>query len=328
MKILFIGGTGNISACVSRQLLALGTNLWLLNRTGEQPGFEGARFIQADINDPTAVTRQLAQHQWDTVVNWVAFTPADVERDVQLFGERCQQYVFISSASCYQNPGPTPWITERTPLANPFWQYSRDKIAAEQSLMTAHRQGRIQATIVRPSHTYNTVTPLTIGGWTEFTAIDRMRRGLPIVVQGDGSALWTITHGDDFARGFIGLLGHPEALGEDFHVTSDEFLPWDSIYQLTARAAGCEAQIVHVTSDTICALDPGYRGSLLGDKSVSALFDNSKIKKLVPDFQARIPFAEGIRQTINWFDADPARQYIDAKTNAFIDRLIQTTQVR
>lgn len=326
MKVLFIGGTGNISACVSRQLLVLGTDLWLLNRTGPQPGFTGAQFLQGDINHP-GVGDLLVDHHWDVVVNWIAFTPADVERDVALFGTRTGQYIFISSASCYQNPGPTAWITEATPLANPFWDYSRAKIDAERALMAAHRSGRIQATVVRPSHTYNTVLPLTIGGWTEFTTVARMRRGQPVVVQGDGNALWTLTHAEDFARGFIGLLGQPDALGEDFHITSDEFLSWNSIYQLTAQAAGCEARIVHVTSDTICALNPEYRGTLLGDKSMSALFDNSKIKQQVPGFQASIPFAEGIRRTLAWFDADPARQYIDPETDAFIDRLIGTTLI-
>ena len=326
MKILFIGGTGNISTAVSRQLLGRSDELWLMNRTGEQAGFTGANWIQADINNLSDLqARTLQAQSWDVVVNWVAFTADDVQRDIRLFGECSKQYVFISSASCYQNPGPTGFITERTPLENPFWEYSRNKIAAEQALMAAFKNGDINPTIVRPSHTYSRVIPLTIGGWDEYTTMARIKQGKPIVVQGDGTSLWTLTHADDFARGFIGLLGNPGAFGEDFHITSDEFLSWDTIYQLTAAAVGCEANIVHVTSDQICRLDPDYRGSLLGDKAVSAIFDNSKIKKLVPSFEAKISYAEGIKRTIEWFEAHPGRQLVNLDTNTFIERLIATT---
>ncbi len=348
MKLLFIGGTGNISLAVSRQILARGDELWLLNRTGSHPELPGARFIQGDISRvdvsrgdlsrgnlsrgnlssgdiaDAALASRLAEGNWDAVVNWVAFTPQDIERDIALFRGATRQYVFISSASCYQNPGPTPYITERTPLENPYWEYSRNKIAAERTLMAAFERRHFPATIVRPSHTYSTVLPLTIGGWQEYTTVARMKQGKPVVVQGDGTALWTVTHAEDFARGFIGILGNMAAVGEDFHITSDEFLTWDTIYQLTAAAVGREAHIVHVTSDRICQLDPTYRGTLLGDKSVSAVFDNSKIKKLVPSFQAVTPYREGIKGTIAWFEADPRRQIIDPQTDAFIDRLIAT----
>ena len=323
MKILFIGGTGNISLSSSHRLLAQGHELWLLNRTGAHPALPGAKFICGDIAN---VQQQLVGHEWDVVVNWIAFTAADAERDIDLFRDRTRQYVFISSASCYQNPGPTPYITERTPLENPFWEYSRNKIAAERSLTAAYEATGFPATIVRPSHTYSTVIPLTIGGWQEYTAVARMKQGKPVVVQGDGTSVWTLTHAEDFARGFVGLLGNNAAIGEDFHITSDEFLTWDTIYQLTAEAAGCEARIVHVTSDRICAMDAEYTGTLLGDKSVSAIFDNSKIKRLVPDFRATIPYREGIKRTIAWFEADPARQVIDPTTDAFIDRLIASTR--
>jgi nucleoside-diphosphate-sugar epimerase len=324
MKILFVGGTGNISLSVSRQLLHLGHELWLLNRSGHHPELPGARWIQGDISRPD-IGAQLAGHTWDCVVNWIVFTPDELTRDMELFRDRTRQYVLLSSASCYQNPGPTPYIRETTPLENPFWEYSRNKIAAECVLMAAFERDHFPATIVRPSHTYSTVLPLTIGGWKEYTTVARMKQGKPVVVQGDGTSVWTLTHAEDFARGFIGLLGNPRAIGEDFHITSDEFLTWDTIYQLTAAAVGVEARIVHVTSDRICQLDPEYRGTLLGDKSVSAIFDNSKIKRLVPGYEAQIPFSEGIRRTIAWFEADPKRQWIDPQTETFIERLISTT---
>lgn len=323
MKVLFIGGTGNISLAVSQCLMQQGVDLWLLNRTGNHPDLPRAHFLQGDINS-TSAQEQLARHAWDVVVNWIAFTPADVARDSVLFAGKTAQYIFISSASCYQNPGPTPFITERTPLSNPNWEYSRNKIAAEQYLMDAFHQRQFPITIVRPSHTYSTVLPLTIGGWQEYTTLARIKAGKPIVVQGDGTSLWTLTHAEDFAKGFVGLVGNPRAIGEDFHITSDEFLSWNEIYQLTASAVGCEARIVHVPSATICALDPEYTGTLLGDKSQSALFDNSKIKQIVPTFKATIPFREGIQRTVSWFEADSQRQFIDARTDAFIDQLIVT----
>ena len=319
MKILMIGGTGNISLSVSQQLLNAGHELWLLNRSGASACLPGARFIQADINLHSSL-----DGNWDVVVNWIAFNPGDIERDLRLFQGRAAQYVFISSASCYQNPGPTPWITERTPLENPYWAYSRAKIAAENRLRQLAAEYDLPFTIVRPSFTYARVIPLAVGGWNEYTAIQRIRDGRPVVVHGDGTSLWTITHADDFARGFCGLLGNPQALGEDFHITSDEFLPWNRIYQLTAAALNCEANIVHVTSDRICALDPDYKGSLLGDKSESALFDNSKIKRVVPEFRCHIPFAEGIKSTLQWFEADADRCYVNPATDTFIDRLVKS----
>ncbi len=325
MKILFIGGTGNISLSVSQLLLSQGLELTLLNRSGAHAELPGAECLRADINDASAVEAVLAGREWDAVVNWIAFTAKDVERDIRLFKGRTAQYVFISSASCYQNPGPTPYITERTPLHNPYWEYSRNKIAAEQLLMQAWQTQKFPVTVVRPSFTYARVVPLPIGGWNEYTSIARMKAGKPVVVHGDGTALWTITHAEDFARGFVGLLGQAAALGEDFHITSDEFLSWNTIYELTAQALGRQAQLVHVTSDRICALDPGYTGTLLGDKSQSALFDNSKIKQLVPDFQTKMRFAQGIRQCLAWFEADPARQQVNPDTDAFIEKLIATT---
>lgn len=321
MKILFIGGTGNISLAVSRLLLEQEHELWLLTRNGAHPQLADAQFIQGDIH--SRETQQLLEaHEWDVVVNWVLFTPEEAQRDIQIFSGRTAQYIFISSASCYKTPGPTPYITERTPLENPYWLYSRNKIEAEQTFQAARQTDGFPITIVRPSHTYSTVLPLTIGGWQEYTTIARIKAGKPIVVQGDGTSLWTLTHADDFARGFAGLIGQSETIGEDFHITSDEFLTWNEIYQLTARTIGREADIVHVASDAICRVAPEYTGTLLGDKSHSALFDNSKIKAAVPGFQATIPLAQGIRRALEWFEAETHRQYIDPQTDALIDTLV------
>lgn len=322
MKILFIGGTGNISLAVSRQLLEQGHELWLLNRSGSHAQLADARFIQGNIHSPETQTR-LQGLEWDVVVNWILFTAEEARRDIRIFHNKTAQYVFISSASCYKTPGPTPYITERTPLENSYWQYSRDKIEAEGTFQAAYRSDHFPITIVRPSHTYSTVLPLTIGGWQEYTAVARIKAGKPIVVQGDGTSLWTLTHAEDFAQGLIGLFGSKKAIGEDFHITSDEFLTWNEIYQLTARAVGCEADIVHVASDTICRIAPEYTGTLLGDKSHSALFDNSKIKSIVPQFKARIPFADGVQRTLQWFEADSRRQSIDPQTDLLIDTLVR-----
>lgn len=319
MKILFIGGTGNISLPISEQLIQNGHELWLLNR---HTPIAGSQHLACDIHNETQAAELLKSHEWDVVVNWVAFSAADIERDVRLFAGRVRQYIFISSASCYQSPGNSLYITEDRPLDNPHWQYSRDKIAAEHVLMHAHTAQQFPATIVRPSHTYSRVIPLTLGGWTFYNAVARMKQGKPIVVQGDGTSLWTLTHADDFAKGFIGLLGKQEAIGEAYHITSDEVLDWNTIYQQTAAAVGVEANIVHVASDTICRLYPEETGSLLGDKAVSALFDNRKIKSLVPSFKATIPYAQGISRTIEWFEEEPSRQIIDAATEQMLDTLV------
>lgn len=322
MKVLYIGGTGNISTASSRRALAGGIELWHLNRGKTAASIDGVKKLTCDINDPDQARQALEGHEWDCVVNWIAFTPGQVQRDLDLFADRTRQYIFISSASCYQTPLQNPVITERTPLSNPLWQYSRDKIACEELLMKAFRENGFPATVVRPSHTYSNVIPIPLGGWTEYTTVDRIRKGLPIVVHGDGSSLWVLTHAEDFAKGFNGLIGNGEAIGEAVHITSDEVLTWDQIHRQLAEAVGAEAKIVHVTSDKICRFDPEYVGSLLGDKTASVIFDNSKIKRLVPEFKATIPFKEGIKMVIEWFDADPSRQVINPADNAFIDRLI------
>lgn len=328
MRVLFIGGTGNISSAVSRLAVASGIELHLLTRGTRGVEIPGTHAIVADIADPAAARAALDGRTWDAVVNWIAFTPADIERDLALFAGRTGQYVFISSASAYQKPPTHPVITESTPLCNPFWDYSRNKIACEDRLLQACRECGFPFTTVRPSLTYDTVIPLAIGSWNDFTMIDRMRRGQPVVVQGEGTSLWTVTHSEDFAKGFVPLLGNAQSLGHAFHITSDEVLTWDQIWQATAAAAGCEARIVHVPSAFICdvadRLGQGWmRGNLLGDKSVSAVFDNAKIKRFVPGFAATIPYRVGIERTIRWFEADPARLRIVDGHNAIHDEILK-----
>ncbi len=331
MKALFIGGTGNISTPVSKLAVARGVELYHLNRGNRQP-VNGVKNLIADLTRPEQLKQALAGHTWDVVVNWIAYTPEDILRDVEIFEGKTGQYIFISSASAYQKPPVNPVITESTPLRNPVWQYSRDKIACEDLLVKLYRERGFPMTIIRPSHTYYSVIPVSLGGWEEFTVIDRMRKGLPVVVHGDGTSLWTMTHADDFAVGFLGLMNVFRAIGEAYHITSDEALTWNQIYQSVALAAtGKEAELVHISSDFIADYAdkngyPSVRGTLLGDKSHTALFDNSKIKRLVPEYQAKIPFAEGIKSTIAWFDAEPARRVVKEETHRFIDRLI--TEVR
>jgi nucleoside-diphosphate-sugar epimerase len=320
MKILFIGGTGVISSACSTLALERGMDLYLLNRgKSSRPAPAGAKRLTGDIRDPVSARAALGSLTFDAVVDWVAFTPDQVEADLSLFGGRTGQYVFISSASAYQSPPATLPVRESTVLDNPFWQYSRHKIACEERLVQAYRQEKFPITIVRPSHTYDqTLLPMH-GHWT---AVDRMRRGLPVIVPGDGSSLWTLTHHTDFAKGLVGLLGNSHALGEVFHITSDEWLTWNQINELTARAAGVEPHIVHVPSDLIAAYDPDWGAGLLGDKSVSMVFDNSKIKQVVPDFICTTPFSRGVQEIIAWYDADPARRTLDEACNQMVDRIL------
>ena len=281
---------------------------------------KNVRTVTADIANEAAVVEALGSQSFDAVVDWTAFTPADVERDIRLFRGRTRQYIFISSASAYQKPVGHYLITESTPLANPYWQYSRDKIACEDRLMKAYREEGFPITIVRPSLTYgDTQIPLAVNSWLKpWTVVDRMRRGKKLIVPGDGSSLWVITHNSDFAQGLVGLLGHQQAIGHAFHITSDEAMTWDQFYRITAQAAGVEPQLIHIASDFISACLPDELGSLTGDKSVSVVFDNTKIKRFVPGYCAKVPFAQGIQRTIAWFDADPRRKQIDEEANAVL----------
>jgi nucleoside-diphosphate-sugar epimerase len=328
MRVLFIGGTGNISTACARLALAEDMDLYILSRGFHaNPELEDATFINVDINKLPLVKKALNGEVFDVVVNFIAYTPAEIERDIQLFSGKCGQYIFISSASAYQKPLSHHLITESTPLANPYWDYSRDKIACEERLMKAYREKGFPVTIVRPSHTYETVIPAAIGSWEDFTLIERMRQGKEIIIHGDGTSLWTMTHSRDFARGFVGLLGNLQALGHSFHITSDEVLTWNQIYEAMAEAAGVGLKAVHISSDFICrvadTIGQGWmRGNLLGDKANSAIFDNSKIKRFVPAYAATIPFREGIKRTVEWFDTHPQRIRIDELNNRLMDAIL------
>ena len=324
MRLLFLGGTGIISTACVDLAVARGHEVHVLNR-GRRPARPGAHGHAADLADEAAVRRTLGGGAWDVVIDFLAFTVADVERDLRLFRGNVGQLVFISSASAYQKPPAHPVITESTPLANPFWEYSRNKIACEERLLAAHRDERFPAVIVRPSLTYgDTQIALALNSWERsYTAVDRLRRGLPVIVPGDGTSLWTLTHNTDFARGLVGLLGNAQALGHAFHITSDEVLSWNQVYAQLAEAAGVpRPELVHIPSDFIVACLPDEEGNLLGDKANSMVMDNAKVKRFVPDYVATTRFRDGIRRTLAWFDADPARRVVDDAMNAAHDRLV------
>jgi nucleoside-diphosphate-sugar epimerase len=326
MRVLFIGGTGIISTACTRLAAERGIELTLLTRGRRAVELPiSAKTLYVDIDDAASASQALGETTFDVVVDWIAFTPEQIERDLNLFRGRVRQYVFISSASAYQKPSTHYLITESTPLANPFWDYSRNKLACEERLLRAYREEGFPITIVRPSLTYGeTQVALAINSWAKsYTVVDRMRRGRKVIVPGDGSSLWTITHNTDFAKGLVGLLGLEPAIGHAFHITSDEVMTWDQYYRITAEAAGVEPKLVHIPSDFIAACVPSTLGGLLGDKAVSVVFDNTKIKRFVPGYCATTPFGQGIRKTLAWFDADPARKVIDAEANAAWDKLIE-----
>lgn len=334
MKVLFIGGTGNISAASSRLALDRKIDLYLLNRgIVNTPGLENAQRINVDYHKPDELKKALKGLSFDVIVNFIAFTPDDVMQDIEIFSGKAKQYIFISSASAYQKPLSHPVITESTPLSNPFWEYSRNKIACEEILNKAYREYSFPVTIVRPSLTYDTVIPVSIGSWTDYTIIDRMKKGKKVIIHGDGTSLWTVTHSDDFAKAFIGLLGHQQAIGQSFHITSDEILNWNQIYEAVAEAVGVELNAVHIASDFICKVAEGIGqdwmwGNLLGDKSVSTVFDNSKIKRFVPDFVAIIPFKMGIKRTIRWFEEDKSRRTIDENNNILLETVLSAYEAK
>src|SRR6201994_5158120 len=320
LKVLFIGGSGVISAAPSQLAVERGIDLYVLNRgeTHLRPLPPEAAVLQADVHDRDAVRAALGDLEFDAVVDWVAFTPEHVRSDIELFRGRTGQYVFISSASAYQTPPARVPVTESTPLRNPYWQYSRDKIACEDALVTAYREEGFPATIVRPSHTYDATSVPFDGGWT---VLGRMRAGKPVIVHGDGTSLWTLTHHDDFARAFVPLLGHPRTLGEAIHITSDDVLTWNQIAESMAAALGGTAPLGHVPSDAIAAADPEWGAGLLGDKAHSMVFDNTKLRGIVPGWRAVIPFEQGAREIVEWYLADPARQVTDAALDAMMDEL-------
>jgi nucleoside-diphosphate-sugar epimerase len=320
LRVLFIGGSGVISSACSWAAVERGIELFVVNRGVSlvRPLPPEATVLRGDVRDPASMREAIGDREFDAVVDWVAFTPGHVRADIDLLRGRTGQYVFISSASAYQTPPARLPVLESTPLRNPYLQYSRDKIACEDLLTAAYRESGFPATIVRPSHTYDkTLVPFN-GGWT---ILGRMRQGKPVVVHGDGTSLWTLTHHADFARGFVPLLGHPRTVGEAFHITSDDVLTWDQIAHTLAAAAGTTADIVHVPSDVIAAADPDWGGSLLGDKAHSLTFDNAKLRAVVPGYLATIPFEQGAREIVAWYDEDPARQRADARIDAAMDKL-------
>ena len=329
MKTLFIGGTGIISSACSREAVRQGHELFHLNR-GNHPDQvpPGVTILKADIRDSKQVEKAVAGHRFDCIVNWAAFEPDHVHQDIKLLGPLTQQYIFISSASVYLKPPPHWIITEETPVGNPFWPYAQDKIACEELLIDNHRKNGFPVTIVRPSHTYtNGWIPSPIGS-RDFTIAKRMLDNKPVISPGDGQSLWTLTHSEDFARGFTGLLGNPDAIGEIFHITSDETRTWDAFYGIIGEALGTDVNIVHIPSEVVNGISPLLGQGLMGDKGYSMVFDNIKIRNLVPDFKAKISFEEGIRRSLEWFDEDPARKVVDPARDAEINKVLKVWKER
>jgi nucleoside-diphosphate-sugar epimerase len=319
MKVLFIGGTGIISSAVSRLAVEKGIELYHFNRGKSHRKIEGVKNISGDIRNVEETKQVLKGYFFDVVVNWITFTPEHVQADIEIFTGKTNQYIFISSASAYQKPILKLPITEETPLVNPFWQYSRDKAECERILLDANRKSNFPVTIVRPSHTYdNTLIPNDWG----YTILDRMLKGKKIIIHGDGTSLWVLTHNTDFAVGFVGLFGKKEAIGEAFHITSDELLTWNQIYQMMADELGVPLNAVHIPSDFIAKYNPAHGAGLLGDKSHSVIFDNSKIKKLVPEFDYKIPFSQGVKEIIAWYKNNKDWQVVDEDINKNIDEII------
>ncbi len=319
MKVLFIGGTGIISSAVSRLAVERGIELYHFNRGKSHREIEGVKTIQGDMHNIEETKTKLKEYSFDVVVNWISFTPDQVRADIEIFSGMTKQYIFISSASAYEKPVSKLPITEKTPLINPYWQYSRDKAECEKILFDAWNTKKFPVTVVRPSHTYdNTLIPTDWG----YTILDRMIRGEKIIIQGDGTSLWVLTHNSDFAVGFLGLLGKQEALGEAYHITSDELLNWNQIYQFIADELGVPLNYVHIPSDFIAKYDLEMGAGLLGDKANSVIFDNSKIKKLVPEFNCKIPFSEGVKEIVSWYRNNEKWQLVDERINAKVDEII------
>ena len=329
MKLLFIGGTGTISTAISRKILEAGEHeLYIINRGNRNdclpPGYKS---IICDINDESAVSEKIADLEFDVVVDFIAFKPAQVERDYRLFTGKTKQYIYISSASAYQKPLSNYRITEDTPLVNPFWQYSRDKIACEEYLMKMYRDNGFPVTIVRPSHTYDErKIPIGFhGGSGSWPTIKRMLDGKQIIIHGDGRSLWTLTHSTDFADAFIGLLGNTQAIGEAVQITSDESLTWNQVYSTIAGILGVELKPYYVTSEFLEKCSPrDITGSMLGDKSNTVVFDNTKLKRLVPGFSAKLSYAQGVRMSIENHLADKSLQIEDPIYDAWCDKVIST----
>ena len=327
-----IGGTGTISSAITRQLAASGHDLWLLNRGHRKDEVPtGVRQIIADVDDTGEVQRQIGDAQFDAVCEFIGFVTSQVERDIRLFRNRTNQYIYISSASAYNKPAANHVITEGTTLANPYWEYSRNKIACEELLLKVYREEGFPVTIVRPSHTYcERAVPVSVHGLKgSWQVLKRMLEGKPVIVHGDGSSLWTLTWNEDFASGFIGLLGNPKAIGEAFQIMSVEQLTWNQIYECVARALHVTPRLYHVSSDFLAATSPkawDFTGNLLGDKAVTVVFDCSKLKRVVPGFQAVTRFDEGVRRCVDHILAHPELQVEDPDFDAWCDRVIEAQE--
>lgn len=322
MRVLFIGGTGIISSACSELALSQGIELYLLCRgRSPRPVPAGAKVLNGDIRDAESARRALGNLEFDAVADFISFVPEHIQTARALFAGRTAQFLFISSASAYKKPVDNWPLTESTPLHNPHWQYSRNKIACEELLTRAYREGGFPATIVRPSHTYDKTTlpfdPYPAG----YTVLDRIQRGKPVILHGDGSSLWVLTHHRDFAKGFVGLLGNPKAVGEAFHITSDEVLTWNEIVADIARAAGKKPNIVHVPSTIIAREHADWGAGLLGDKTHSVIFDNTKIKRFVPGFTCTIPFARGAEEIVEFYAKNPTFDTVNATVDQLMDRL-------
>ena len=329
MKALFIGGTGTISTAITKRVASLPDwELYLINRGNRSRVVpENVKVIIADINDEEDVNLKLEGLEFDCVCDFIGFVPAQVERDYRLFKGRTKQYMYISSASAYEKPASNYIITEETPLSNPFWQYSRDKIACEKFLMDKYNSEGFPVTIIRPTYTYDERSvPLSVNGNNgSWQVLDRMIQGKKVIIQGDGSTLWTMTHNSDFARAFTGLMGNPKAIGEAVQITSDETLTWTQIYQCVADALGVELKPYYISSWYLAEIAPqfDFRGNLLGDKTFSVVFDNSKLKSLVPGFKSEVPFAEGIKRTVDYINEHPQLKRPDPEFDAWCDNIIE-----
>ncbi len=330
MKALLIGGTGTISMAITRLLVAQNWEIYLFNRgtrTAELP--EGVRVIEGDINDESQAAEAIAGMTFDCVADFIGFVPSQIARDIRLFSGKTKQYLYISSASAYHKPVRDYRITEGTTLSNPYWQYSRDKIACEEMLMKEYRENGFPVTIIRPSHTYDQRSvPLGVHGRNgSWQVIRRMLDGKKVIIHGDGTSLWTMTHNTDFAKGFVGLMGNPHAIGEAFQITSDESLTWNQIYEAIADALGVELHACHVSSEFLAAVsDYDFTGSLIGDKANSVVFDNRKLKQAVPDYCPNVSFWQGIRETIQYVLHHPECQIEDPEFDAWCDRVINAME--
>ncbi|MDF2908573.1 MAG: NAD-dependent epimerase/dehydratase [Herbinix sp.] len=326
MKVLFIGGTGTISTAITQLAPSYGFDLYLLNRGNRSELVpDGVKIIEADINNEDDVKEKLKDMSFDVVAQFIAFDTEALKRDVRLFAGKTKQYIFISSASAYQKPLSNPYITESTPLSNPYWEYSRNKIACEEYLMEEYRNNGFPITIIRPSHTYGCFdVPMALHGKNgSYSVINRIKQGKKVIVHGDGSSLWALTHNSDFAKAFLGLMGNIHAIGEAVQITSDESLTWNQIYEIIGNALGVKPNIVHISSETLAKANSGFIGGILGDKAHTVIFDNSKIKRLVPGFTATVRFDQGVRMTLNYIDKHPEYQRPDPEFDAWTDKMIE-----